>query len=59
MVEFEHIYWDWASLIRAILVRTSHPNKLPLAHLWIKCIRRSAREASLVGQLRYILVPYR
>jgi hypothetical protein len=30
MVEFELIYWDRASLIRAILARISHPNKLPI-----------------------------
>jgi len=31
MVEFERIYWDRASLIRAILARISHYNKLPMS----------------------------
>ncbi len=30
MVECERIYWDRPSLIRAILARISHPNKLPV-----------------------------
>jgi hypothetical protein len=32
MVEFERVYRDRASLVRAILARISHPNKLPLVY---------------------------
>jgi hypothetical protein len=31
MVEFARVYCDRASLIRAILARISHPNKLPMS----------------------------